>query len=55
MGWEKGKDGEKTLSTMAKGIRAIDLEKGHVPGIMISVFRSSKGVMGQREQILRGL
>ena len=34
------------------GLELFDLEKGQIPGVMISVPKSSKGVTGQREQRL---
>lgn len=35
---------------MADGMRTIDLEKGQLPGVMLSVLKSSKWVTWQRDQ-----
>lgn len=36
-------------------MRTIDLKKGQIPGVMVSVLKSSKGVTQQREQRLWSL
>lgn len=35
---------------MADGMRTIGLEKGQLPGVMLSVLKSSKWVTWQRDQ-----
>ena len=51
----KGRMGRRPCEPWQKGSELFDLEKGQISGIMISVFKSAKGVMGQREQTLQGL
>jgi len=45
----------ENLRRTADGMRTIDLEKGQIPGVMVSALKSPKWVTWQGEQRLKSL